>query len=111
MDQWQTFLGSCDAFGIGGVLAVDGYVGDQADVVRPFEHLKAAVFYGGAIDRNHATRHEWEKAIPFRLPIAEVLMPQEGTTGMRILQHQLVMPVVDLTIKHLFERIDDPPAS
>src|SRR5690349_18344578 len=78
--------------------------------MRAFDHLDAAILSTRAIDGYQTTRHVWEKTL-VRIPVTVVLVPFPRAAHERLLQHHLVVIMIDLSAEQLFQRFDDTQAT
>src|SRR5690349_530064 len=110
VDKLQMLQCFIDTSHVGACLIAGLVVIDAAHQVRALEHLKTTVFPAGAIDGDQATRHVGKQAI-VRVPVTVILMPLPRAAYERLLQHHLVMVMINLTAEHLFQRFNDTEAA
>src|ERR1041384_6620466 len=81
-----------------------------AHQMRASNHLKTPVLSARPIDRDQTTRHVGKQTI-IRVPITVVLVPLPRSTDERLLQHHLMMVMINLAAQNLFHWLDDTQAA
>src|SRR3569832_317187 len=110
VNKLEMFERLVDAVHIGAGLIPGLIVIDTSHQMRTSNHLQAAIFSIRPIDCYQTTRHVREKTT-IRIPVAIVLMPLPRATDERLLQHHLVMIMIDLSAQQLFKRFNDTQAA
>src|SRR5208282_5062518 len=106
VDKRETLEDSGDAFLVGAGLLSRQYVVDSSEQMRTLDHLKAAVFASGCIDRNGCAAEIGRKDAVL-IPVTVVLMPGPGAAGLRIFHDHLRMVVINLVVENPLGRVDD----
>jgi len=79
--------------------------------MRALDHLEATVGLVRAVDGNHATGHIRIETRIELVPIAVILVPLPRPADERLLQHHLVMEMIDLIPQQRLHRIHHPVAA
>jgi len=103
----ETFLQQLHAFRIGPGLRTDLHMLDTTTHVRSPQELHTAVLTRTGIDRDGTAKHIRIQTVIALVPIAVVLVPLPRAPHTRLLQHHLVVEVIDFVTQQKLGIVDN----